>query len=171
MKKMTWEDGMKEKYYIAYGINMHLSQMTYRCPHAVLIGKSKLENYALRFRGSPFNSFATVEPIHNENVPILIWKIQKSDEAFLDRQKGYPHAYEKRDMNVILNGEQISALAYVMTPNHDFGMPSREYLQTIIDAYRQAGLSTDALVRAVTYSIERMPRQAETMETIQSMKG
>ncbi len=171
MKKMTWEDGMKEKYYIAYGINMHLSQMTYRCPRAVLLGKSQLENYALRFRGHPFNAFATVEPVENENVPILIWKIQKSDEAFLDRQKGYPHAYEKRDMNVILNGEQISALAYVMTPNHDFGMPSREYLQTIIDAYRQAGLSTDALVRAVTYSIERMPRQAETMETIQSLKG
>ena len=58
-----------------------------------------------------------------------------------------------------------------MTSNHDLGMPSREYLQTIIDAYRQAGLSTDALVRAVTYSIERMPRQVDTAETIQSLKG
>ena len=76
MKKMTWEDGMKEKYYIAYGINMHLSQMTYRCPRAVLLGKSQLENYALRFRGHPFNAFATVEPVKNESVPILIWMIQ-----------------------------------------------------------------------------------------------
>ena len=168
---MIWEDYMKEKYYIAYGVNMHLSQMKYRCPRAVLLGKSQLENYALRFRGHPFNAFATVEPVKKENVPILIWKIQKSDEVFLDRYKGYPHVYEKHDMNVILNGEQISALAYIMTSNHDLGMPSREYLQTIIDAYRQAGLSTESLVRAVTYSIERMPRQVETAETIQSLKG
>ena len=171
MKKMTWEDGMKEKYYIAYGINIHLSQMTYRCPRAVLLGKSQLENYALRFRGHPFNAFATVEPVKNESVPILIWKIQELHERVLDGYMCYPHSYEKRDMNVILNGEQISELAYIMTSNHDLGMPSREYLQTIIDAYRQAGLSTDALVRAVTYSVEHMPRQVETVETIQSLKG
>ena len=168
---MIWEDGMKEKYYIAYGIDMHLSQMTYRCPRAVLLGKSQLENYALRFRGHPFNAFVTVEPTQNENVPILIWKIQKSDEVSLDRYKGYLHVYEKRDMNVILNGEQISALAYVMTSNHDLGMPSREYLQTIIDAYRQAGVRKNAFGRGVTYSLEQKPRQVETIEKIQCPTG
>ena len=171
MEKMIWKDGMKEKYYIAYGINMHLSQMVYRCPHAVLVGKSELEAYALRFRGHPFNAYATIEPVKGENVPVLIWKLNKADEKALDRYGGYPHFYEKQSMKVVLNGEQICAMAYVMTPNHDLGIPSRDYLQTIIDAYRQAGLSTEALVRAVTYSIERMPRQVETAETIQSLKG
>ena len=53
---------MGEKYYVAYGSNMHLSQMTYRCPHAVLVGKSELKDYVLRFRGHPYNPNATIEP-------------------------------------------------------------------------------------------------------------
>ena len=67
---------MGEKYYVAYGSNMHLSQMTYRCPHAVLVGKSELKDYVLRFRGHPYNAYATIEPAKDENIPVLIWKIR-----------------------------------------------------------------------------------------------
>ena len=67
---------MGEKYYVAYGSNMHLSQMTYRCPHAVLVGKSELKDYVLRFRGHPYNAYATIEPAKDENIPVLIWEIR-----------------------------------------------------------------------------------------------
>ena len=162
---------MGEKYYVAYGSNMHLSQMTYRCPHAVLVGKSELKDYVLRFRGHPYNACARIEPAKDENIPVLIWKIRESDEAALDRYEGYPHFYEKRNMNVVLNGKQICAMAYVMTPNHVLGLPSRDYLCTIMDAYHQAGINTDALVRAVQYSAEGMSQQVEITEPIQSLKG
>lgn len=165
------EGNLEEKFYAAYGINMHLSQMTYRCPHAELIGKSELKDFSLRFRGQRYNAFATVEPTKGENVPVLIWKVQKSDEAALDRYEGYPYFYEKKDVNVVLNGEQISAMAYVMTPNHGLGMPSRDYLCTIMDAYHQADLNTDALLQAVMYSAEGMSQQVEITETIQNLKG
>lgn len=162
---------MGEKFYVAYGSNMHLSQMIYRCPHAVLVGKSELKDYALRFRGHPYNAYATIEPAKDENIPVLIWKIRESDEAALDRYEGYPHFYEKQNMNVVLNGKQICAMAYVMPSNYALGMPSRDYLCTIMDAYHQANLNTDALVRAVKYSAEGMSRQVEITETIQSLKG
>ena len=42
---------MKEKIYCAYGSNMNLEQMSHRCPNAKVIGKGKLENYKLTFRG------------------------------------------------------------------------------------------------------------------------
>lgn len=45
------ESDMKEKHYTAYGINMYLSQMTYRCPCAALVVNSGLGNYILHLRG------------------------------------------------------------------------------------------------------------------------
>ena len=38
---------MKESYYFAYGSNMNLDQMAYRCPAASVVEKVKLEGYRL----------------------------------------------------------------------------------------------------------------------------
>ena len=40
---------MKESYYFAYGSNMNLDQMAYRCPAASVVEKVKLEGYRLTF--------------------------------------------------------------------------------------------------------------------------
>ena len=42
---------MKETYYFAYGSNMNLDQMAYRCPAASVVEKVKLEGYRLTFCG------------------------------------------------------------------------------------------------------------------------
>ena len=42
---------MKESYYFAYGSNMNLDQMAYRCPAASVVEKVKLEGYRLTFCG------------------------------------------------------------------------------------------------------------------------
>lgn len=42
---------MKSKLYIAYGSNLNLRQMKYRCPTAKLVGKGTIENYELQFKG------------------------------------------------------------------------------------------------------------------------
>ena len=44
---------MSKKLYIAYGSNLNLKQMKYRCPTAKLIGKGVVENYGLQFKGMP----------------------------------------------------------------------------------------------------------------------
>ena len=40
---------MSKKLYIAYGSNLNLKQMKYRCPTAKLIGKGVVENYPLHW--------------------------------------------------------------------------------------------------------------------------
>lgn len=40
---------MKETYYFAYGSNMNLDQMAYRCPAASVVENVKLEGYRLIF--------------------------------------------------------------------------------------------------------------------------
>ena len=51
---------MSKKLYIAYGSNLNLKQMKYRCPTAKLIGKGVVENYGLQFKGALASPF----PLH-----------------------------------------------------------------------------------------------------------
>lgn len=44
---------MKEIYYFAYGSNMNLDQMEYRCPDAEVVENVRLEGYRLAFCGRP----------------------------------------------------------------------------------------------------------------------
>ena len=43
---------MEKPLYFAYGSNINLDQMQYRCPDATVRGQAVLDNYDLRFRGS-----------------------------------------------------------------------------------------------------------------------
>ena len=52
----------KPTLYIAYGSNLNLPQMAFRCPTAEVVGKSELKDYELLFRGSHYGAVATVEP-------------------------------------------------------------------------------------------------------------
>ena len=40
---------MSKKIYIAYGSNLNLKQMKYRCPTAKLLGKGTIENESLSY--------------------------------------------------------------------------------------------------------------------------
>ena len=114
----------KPTLYVAYGSNMNLPQMALRCPTAEVVATSELKDFELLFRGSRSSAVATVEPKEGSSVPVLLWKIREKDEASLDRYEGYPHFYDKQHVEVELDGKVVSAVVYIMTPGHEFGMPS-----------------------------------------------
>ncbi len=81
---------MKSKtLYIAYGSNLNLQQMAFRCPTAKVIGASKIKDYELLFRGGRRGSVATVEPLKGSHVPVLLWELKEKDLQALDRYEGY----------------------------------------------------------------------------------
>ena len=53
----------EDKLYLAYGSNINLDQMDYRCPDASVVGPVVLENYELLFRRG---GFATIAPCEAE---------------------------------------------------------------------------------------------------------
>jgi hypothetical protein len=113
---------MKSKtLYIAYGSNLNLQQMAFRCPTAKVIGASKIKDYELLFRGGRRGSVATVEPLKGSHVPVLLWELKEKDLQALDRYEGYPHFYRKEILDVELNGKTISAMVYIMNDGHPFG--------------------------------------------------
>lgn len=136
------------KYYLAYGSNLNLSQMFWRCPHARVIGYTFLPGMRLVFRGSKTGSYLTVEPgeaAAPAGVPCGVFAICDGDELALDRYEGYPVFYQKQTLrvpevmavgtkDVVLR--DIDAMIYTMPTDHPLGLPSTGYWRTCKQGYR-----------------------------------
>lgn len=125
-----------KKYYIAYGSNLSVEQMAYRCPDAKIAGQAVLAGWELLFRGC-----ATIAPNPKKNTPVLVWEISERDEGNLDLYEGYPNYYRKEDLNIELlregaEPEMVTAMVYIM--ENDFGRrsPSRYYYKVLHDGYK-----------------------------------
>lgn len=136
--------------YVAYGSNMNLKQMAYRCPNSNVVCNGKLHGWKL-----VFNVHADViKGKKNDIVPVVVWNIADEDWRMLDRYEGYPSYYVKETVDVILeNGEKMNAIVYVMADHRKgVSMPSREYFECILKGYRSNKISTDYLYDALAYS-------------------
>lgn len=145
-------EGADMKLYVAYGSNLCMDQMAVRCPTAEFVCTGEIENYELQFRGARGGAFATIVPHRGARVPVAIWSLQSQDEAKLDRYEGYPSHYFKRDVEVSLGTDRVTAMAYIMQPYHDINMPSPYYLAVVREGYRDCGLDLSYLAYAFQQS-------------------
>lgn len=136
--------------YVAYGSNMNLRQMAYRCPNSKVVCNGELHGWKL-----VFNVHADVIKGKKEDVvPVVVWNIADEDWRMLDRYEGYPSYYVKEIVNVILeNGKKENAIVYVMTDGRKgISMPSKEYFDCILKGYISNRIKTDCLYDALAYS-------------------
>ncbi len=146
---------MNKRLYVAYGSNLNFRQMKHRCPTAKLYGTGTVEDYELQFKGTPGSAFATIAPKEGASVPVAVWEIQPQDERSLDRYEGYPSHYFKQNVPVQLDGEEVSAMVYIMNLKMKFGMPSQYYYATVLEGYLDCELDTDALDQALKNSAQK----------------
>jgi hypothetical protein len=156
--------------YIAYGSNLNLRQMSFRCPTAKIVGASEIKDYELLFRGGNHGSVATVEPFKGGHVPILLWLLRENDLKTLDQYEGFPHFYRKEILDVELECKPIPAMVYIMNDGHLLGSPSDFYLNTIMEGYKSAGFDTDILDQAVEKSIHLAAEQQPEQENFYDLK-
>ena len=133
----------RKRLYIAYGSNLNLEQMAYRCPTAQVVGTAVMRNWRLLFCG-----VATIERHQGGEVPVLVWSIQPKDEAALDVYEGWPRLYRKESMRVTLNGKQVRAFVYIMNGGREHS-PNYSYYNTIRVGYESAGFDLNILRDAV----------------------
>lgn len=148
----------KQTVYLAYGSNLNLPQMAYRCPTAEILGAAELHGYDLKFRGGDGHAVATVEP-GDGSVPALLWKLRPQDEAALDRYEGWPRLYRKETVEVEAGGKPVTAMVYIMNGGYDLGSPFAGYLDTIRDGYHSAGFDEAVLDLAVARSVPEHARE------------
>lgn len=151
---------MTKRYYIAYGSNLNLRQMRYRCPTARVVGTAKLEGWRLLFKGSKTGSYLTIEQQKGYTTPVAVWEVSEDDELMLDRYEGFPNFYYKREMPLTFKGIKTGKLrnrmvfAYIMHEDRPIGIPSRVYMQTCLEGYYDFGFDPEYLVKAFRYSKE-----------------
>ena len=145
---------MEDRYYFAYGSNMNLEQMKYRCPAAEVVENVRLEDYRLAFRGrAPGNGVATVLPEKGSYVEGVLWKITEACEKSLDFYEGFPSFYGKESIRVKnRDGVEKEVFVYMMNaPHKDVpARPSKFYLDGILEGCLENDLPTKAVMDAVT---------------------
>lgn len=136
----------KKQLYIAYGSNINLEQMAYRCPHSKVVGTSEIKDFELEFRG-----VATIVSQKGARVPVLIWELDERDLPTLNKYEGYPSFYRQEKMQFEMNGETCEGMAYLMNYG-ELSPPSQMYYSTILQGYRENGLDEKYLQTALENS-------------------
>ena len=153
---------MMRRYYIAYGSNLNVPQMRWRCPDARIIGTGEIRDYELLFKGSMTGSYLTIEKAEGESVPVTVWEVSGEDEKALDRYEGYPRFYYKKDMRIAVKGIRTGktrvrdAFVYIMNEQSEPGIPTEGYYRTCLEGYRAFGFDERFLIDAVRRSEEMM---------------
>ena len=123
--------------------------MADRCPNANYLGNTVLKNWRLIFK-----SVATIEKDLGKYVPVGVFQITIECEKALDIYEDYPHLYDKKELDIILDGIQVTAMTYVMVAKYGIAPPSRKYFNVISEGYKNCGLNSDFLLEAEEYSIK-----------------
>ena len=143
-----------KKVYLAYGSNLNLEQMGYRCPDAAVIGTTILPDHRLLFRGGRHSGVATIEMKRGASVPVLLWQITEQCEKALDRYEGYPHLYRKKKLMVPFDGDELVVMAYVMNAGPPLATPDAYYYTIILNGYRDCGFDEEILKHSVGRTME-----------------
>ena len=128
--------------------------MEKRCPGATVVGTGEVKGYELLFRG-----VATIEPREKVSVPVLLWKISPRNEKALDRYEGWPHLYRKENLEVEIEGKNVSAMVYVMNDGRQAAMPHSGYYSVIVKGYQTAGMDENVLKAALMRTKEVMKQE------------
>lgn len=149
-----------KKYYLAYGSNLNIGQMRWRCPKARVLGIAEIANYRLLFKGSKTGSYLTIESFEGGKVPVAVWEVSAADEERLDRYEGYPTFYYKKEMPITYTGirtrrkRNVMAFVYIMDESRPLGIPTRSYVETCRIGYHDFGFDEKVLQKALHDSME-----------------
>ena len=152
-----------KRYYLAYGSNLNVRQMAYRCPMAKAVGTAVIDGYELLFKGSKTGAYLTIEPKCGASVPVAVWEVTAGDERSLNRYEGYPVFYYKKKMAVNVTEfksgktQECVAFVYIMHEDRPIGVPTKYYVDTCIKGYEDFGFDIEILQKA----IQKSQREAE----------
>ena len=142
---------------------MNLNQMAFRCPDAQVVDTVRLEGYRLAFcMNGGGHGVATILPEPDSFVDGVLWRISERDEQSLDLYEGFPRLYGKEPVTVVYpDGLKREVMAYTMnSPYKDVpALPSKSYLEGILNGCRQNGIETASILEAVWLTQRELPEK------------
>ncbi|MFH0846475.1 MAG: gamma-glutamylcyclotransferase family protein [Chloroflexota bacterium] len=131
-------------YYFAYGSNLNKSLLAERCPGFKPVCSAVLPNYKLIFTGWSRKwrgGVASIKSYQGEKVPGAIYEGEEKDFQRLDRYEDVPANYCR--LNVLVldeDGKAYQGVTYIKSGQIDETPPSKEYLLTIRQGYKDWGI-------------------------------
>jgi gamma-glutamylcyclotransferase len=107
-------------HYFAYGSNMLSERLKERCPSARALGIAQLPGYTLRWHKRSKDGSGKCDVVAYRDGQVVfgvVYEIDVSERAALDRAEGCGYGYERRDVEVILNGDVVTTSVYIATRN------------------------------------------------------
>jgi gamma-glutamylcyclotransferase (GGCT)/AIG2-like uncharacterized protein YtfP len=131
--------------YFAYGSNMATEVMASKCADISILGNARLDGYRFAFSRRSIRTGTGVANIvadPESSVWGVLYEISDGCLETLDRKEGYPWAYERRSVDVMLeSGGCRRALTYIVKqPEIEEVRPSNDYISGIVGAARAHGL-------------------------------
>lgn len=150
---------MSRLLYFAYGSNLDYNQMRRRCPGAKVVSRAKLPGFRLaftRFSGTRRCGVADIIESAQDAVEGVVYSIGQEDAERLDRFEGVGQAcYDRIDVSVFCpDGQTLNAFAYKAREQGEF-LPSRAYLNQIIDGARRHRLSPEYIAMLEALQADR----------------
>ena len=151
---------------MAYGDLVDHLLMLSVCPGAIPVGKSKLENCRLVFKGSEKKgTIASIESASNSNVPIVVYEVPDEELNELDMYMKSPNLCYK--MNRVVHfkdmrtdkDESVDAFTYVVRDVNFYGSPLAEYFLRCRIGYLHWGFDPTNLIEA--YAKSKIPKAQE----------
>ena len=138
-----------KRYYLAYGMNTNIAEMSSRCPKAINLGRCTLKGFELKFR-----LHADIDEVDGSEMEGVLWDITEDCERALDRLEGYPFYYNKIEVIVIPHepvnkNTRILAMAYIMNTKGQEEPPSTGYEDCLIEGYTANGLKVEKLTTKI----------------------
>jgi gamma-glutamylcyclotransferase (GGCT)/AIG2-like uncharacterized protein YtfP len=133
--------------YFAYGSNMNPNQMYERIGREITPKLALLKNYELIFPRKSIiqkGGVASIIEKMGEVVYGVIYELNDNEMEKLDKYEGKGYAYDRININVLKDNEEISCETYIAKKEGDF-LPSEEYLKKIITGAKINNLPSEYL--------------------------
>ena len=138
-----------EKYFIAYGTNIKVEELSKSFPEAKIVSYGFIKNYALEFVGYDGHAIATAVKKRGEKLPVAIWDFPKEMRYTLTNFEPFPYLYERKAVTAHVGKMKFRGEIYITKQKLRHGKPSEEYLNTLKEAYVEAGFDPKMLDIAI----------------------
>ncbi len=136
--------------YFAYGSNMSSARLCERCPSAAPVGVAELAGYGLRWHKRSKDGSGKCDIISisdHGHVFGVLYQIADSEKQALDRAEGLGYGYKKVNVQVLIDGTEITANAYQATDIDESLKPYSWYQALVMAGAKEHGLPQDYIAQ------------------------
>ncbi|HRP35604.1 MAG TPA: gamma-glutamylcyclotransferase [Gammaproteobacteria bacterium] len=171
---------MTERYYLAYGSNLHPLRLAQRVPSARLVGTTPLPGYRLAFHKRGMDGSAKCDLELTDDSGSLaygaVYSLATPDIARLDRLEDLGTGYFKEQVTLRVDGVALSAFVYFASHTHvapDL-LPFDWYLGFVLAGARRHGFPAEYVAQVAAVPHQTDPnegRRRGMLELLERLDG